>query len=174
LTRVRDVMTTNVPRVKTSATVLEATEAMNRVGSSGVAVFEGDDKIVGLITAKRLLTQFFVLNKKPEEVRVDQVMAPFYRISPDASTKEAARKILAHNITRLGVFEDAKFLGWISLRDLARELGKKRLIEVVRSNEEPDDPEFLCPNCKGAFMERIANDEGEILRWECPNCKYSL
>jgi CBS domain-containing protein len=46
-------MTTNVPRVKASATVLEAAETMNRAKSTGVAVYE-DSKVVGLLTARLL------------------------------------------------------------------------------------------------------------------------
>ncbi len=106
--------------------MLEVAETMKRAGSSGVAVYE-DDKVVGLITARRLAFEFITLNKKPEDVRASQIMGPFYRISPNASTKEAARKIIAQKITRLGVFEDEKFLGWISLADLTREARQKEV-----------------------------------------------
>jgi signal-transduction protein with cAMP-binding, CBS, and nucleotidyltransferase domain len=167
-------MTTNVLRVRSSATVLEAAEAMNRAKSTGIAVVNEDEKVVGLLTARRLLWDFFSLNKKPEDVKVSQVMGPFFRISPNASAREAARKILAHNLSRLGVFEDEKFLGWVSLTDLTRELGKKRLIVALRSREEPENPEFLCPECRRALMEKVVNSEGDILRWVCPNCKYPL
>ena len=173
MARVKDIMTTKVPRVKSSATVLEAAETMNRAMSTGAAVYE-DGKVVGLVTARRLLWDFFALNKKPEDVKVSQVMGPFYRISPNASAREAARTILAHNVSRLGVFENEKFLGWVSLTDLTRELGKRRLIVALRSHEEPENPEFLCPKCRRAFLEKVTNDEGAILRWECPKCKYAL
>jgi CBS domain-containing protein/ribosomal protein S27AE len=174
LARVKDVMTTNVPRVKSSATVLESAETMNRANSTGVAVVNEDDQVVGLITALRLLREFFALNKKPEDVKASQVMAPFYRISPNASTKEAARKILAHSVTRLGVFEDDEFVGWVSLTDLTREFSRRRLIDALTSHGESEDTEFLCPNCRGAFLSKVTDDDGEIHRWACPNCRYSL
>lgn len=174
MARVKDIMTTNVPRVGGSATVLEATEAMNRANSTGVVVVDKDDRVVGLITALRLVREFYALNKKPEEVKASQVMGPFYRIAPNASTKEAARKILANNITRLGVFEDDEFLGWVSLTDLTREFGRRRLIDALRSHDETEDAEFLCPNCRGAFLGKEANADGEIQRWVCPNCGYAL
>lgn len=101
-------------------------------------------------------------------------MRPFYRIGPNASTKEAARKILANNVTRLGVFENGKFFGWVSLKDLTRELGRRRLIDVLKSRDEPEDPEFLCPECRHAFMRKVTNDEGEILRWVCPDYNHAL
>lgn len=174
MARVNDVMTTNVPRIGGSATVLEAAEVMNRANSTGVAVVDKDGRVVGLITALRLLREFYALNRKPEDVNASQVMGPFYRIAPNASTKEAARKILANNITRLGVFEDDKFLGWVSLTDLTREFSRKRLIGAVRSHEETEDKEFRCPNCRGAFLAKDANKDGEIRRWVCPNCGYAL
>jgi len=167
-------MTTDVPRVKSSASVLVAAETMNNAKSTGVAVVGEDGKVVGLLTTRRLLWDFFALNKKPEEVKVSQVMGPFYRISPDASTREAARKLLTHNISRLGVFEDEDFLGWVSLDDLTRELGKRRLVAALKSREKPENPEVLCPQCRRAFMKKITDDKGDILRWLCPNCKYTL
>jgi CBS domain-containing protein len=174
MARVKDIMTTDVPRVKGSATVLEAADAINRANSTGVAVVNGEDRVVGLITALRLLREFFALNRKPDEVKASQVMGPFYRISPNASTKEAARKILANNITRLGVFEEDEFLGWVSLTDLTREFSRKRLIGALRSRGAPEDTELLCPNCRDAFLVKVANEDGEIQRWVCPNCQYSL
>ena len=41
MSKVRKVMSTNVPRVKSSATILEASSIMNREKSSGVVVVEG-------------------------------------------------------------------------------------------------------------------------------------
>jgi signal-transduction protein with cAMP-binding, CBS, and nucleotidyltransferase domain len=149
-------------------------DVMNRANSTGVAVVDKDDHVVGLITAMRLLREFYALNKKPEDVKANQVMGPFYRISPGATTKEAARKILAHNITRLGVFEGGEFLGWVSLTDLTREFGRRRLVDALRSHDESEDTEFLCPNCRGAFLGKEANEDGEIQRWTCPNCGYAL
>jgi len=174
LARVKDVMTTSVPRISGSATVLEAAEVMNRANSTGIAVVDKENRVVGLITAVRLLREFYALNRKPEDVNASQVMGPFYRIGPNVSTKEAARKILANNITRLGVFEGEEFLGWVSLTDLTREFSRKRLIDALKSHEETEDTEFLCPNCRGAFLSRVKNEEGEIQRWACPNCGYAL
>ena len=174
MVRVKDVMTTDVPHIKSSATVLEAVKSMNDADSSGAVVVDEDERIVGIITGLRLLREFFPLNKKPEDVRASQVMAPFYRISPDASAKEAARKIVAHSISRLGVFDDEEFLGWVSLTDLTREFGKRRLTDALRSHDETEDKEFLCPNCRAAFLGKIANEDGEIQRWVCPKCGYTL
>src|ERR1700680_4340392 len=110
-------MQSNVERVNASTSVLEASRIMNDTGSSGVVVFNGD-KAVGMLTDRRILRRFVPLNRKPEEVTVKEVMSPFFKIDADASTKEAKRRLLEAGITRLGVFEGDKFLGWVTLADL--------------------------------------------------------
>ena len=173
MVKVRDVMSTGVPQVDYSATVSEACKIMNEEKFSGAIVLH-NDKAVGMLTDRALLRRFVALNKKPDEVKVGDVMAPLLKVDAKASTKEAAKRIVENNITRLGVFEGDKFLGWVTLTDLTREFGKTNLIEMLRSHDQPQKPEFLCPNCRKAFMEKVVGDEGDILRWRCPNCKYSL
>ncbi len=63
LSKVKKVMSTNVPRVKSSTTILEASSIMNREKSSGVVVVE-DEKVVGLITERGLLWKFIPMNKR--------------------------------------------------------------------------------------------------------------
>src|SRR5712692_6743822 len=125
-------MQTDIERVDASTSVLEASKKMNDRGSSGVVVFNGD-KAVGMITDRRILRRFVPLNRKPEEVTVKEVMSPFFKIDADASTKEAKRRLLEGGVTRLGVFESDKFLGWVTLADLDGRslLGKKPLLSAI-------------------------------------------
>ena len=173
MAKVRKVMSTNVPRVKSSDTILEAATVMNREKTSGAAVVEGE-KVVGLITERALLWKFVPLNKRPDEVSVGEMLVPFFRIGPDESTKAAAKIVVDNRITRLGVFEGEFFLGWVTLTDLAREFSKPHLLKALTARDEPEDKQVLCPNCRKAFLEKITNSEAVILRWECPNCHYSL
>jgi len=173
LAKVRKVMSTNVPRVKSSDTILQAATVMNREKSSGATVVEGE-KVVGLITERALLWKFIPLNKRPDEVTVGEMLVPFFRIGPDESTKTAAKIMVENRITRLGVFDGGKFLGWVTLTDLAREFSRPHLLKALTARDEPEDKQVLCPNCRKAFLEKITNIEGVILRWECPNCRYSL
>jgi CBS domain-containing protein len=173
LAKVRKVMSTNIPRVKSSDTILEAATVMNREKTSGAAVVEGE-KVVGLITERALLWKFVPLNKRPDEVTVGEMLVPFFRIGPDESTKNAAKMMVANRITRLGVFEGEKLLGLVTLTDLAREVSRPHLLKALTARDEPEPKQVLCPNCRKALLEKITNSEGVILRWECPNCHYSL
>jgi predicted transcriptional regulator len=159
--------------VKSSDTILEAANMMNREKTSGAAVVEGE-KVVGLITERALLWKFVPLNKKPDEVTVGEMLVPFFRIGPDESTKTAAKMMSQNGITRLGVFENEKLLGWVTLTDLAREVSRPRLLKALTARDEPEQKQVLCPNCRKALLEKITNSEGVILRWECPNCHYAL
>jgi CBS domain-containing protein len=174
LAKVREVMQTDVERVSVTTSVLEASKVMNERGSSGVVVFNGD-KAVGMLTDRRILRRFVPLNRKPEEVTVKDVMSPFFKIDADASTKDARRRLLEAGITRLGVFEGDKFLGWVTLADLdGRGLGgKKKLINAFLRDDKAEPMEVLCPSCRSGFMEKIET-KGEVVRYQCPNCGYSL
>src|SRR5713226_4639443 len=138
LGKVRKVMSTNVPRVKSSDTILQAANLMNREKTSGAAVVEGD-KVVGLITERALLWKFVPLNKKPDEVTVGDMLVPFFRIGPDESTKNAAKIMVENRFTRLGVFEGEKLLGWVTLTDLAREFSRPHLLKALTARDEPED-----------------------------------
>jgi predicted transcriptional regulator len=166
-------MSTDVARVSVSATVLDACKIMNSKGVSGVAVFQGD-KLIGMLTDRTLLRSFIPLNKRPDEVKVGEVAFPLLRIEANASTKNAAKKIVEIGFTRLGVFDNEKFLGWITLTDLAKEASKRNLKDALLSHNEPERRDVLCPNCKKAFLQKIVNVNGEVERWECPKCRYAL
>ena len=173
MVRVRDVMTTDVPKVSSLATVLEAANVMNKNKSSGVVVLDGE-KVLGLISDRRLLTDFLPLNKRPDEVKVSDVAVPFYRIGPDEDAKIAAKEIVDRRITRLGVFDGERFLGWVTVADLSRYLSRKNLLDKLRSHSETEPSEILCPHCRRGFMEKVRNSDGQILRWQCPRCANVL
>ena len=167
-------MQTNVERVNASTSVLEASKIMNDAGSSGAVVFNGD-KAVGMITDRRILRRFVPLNRKPEDVTVKEVMSPFFKIDVDASTKEAKRRLLEAGITRLGVFEGDRFLGWVTLADLdgGSSLGRAPLLNALLRDDKAEPMEVLCPNCRSGFMEKVEG-RGEVIRYQCPNRGYSL
>lgn len=174
MAKVRDVMRTDVDKVSVSTSVLDASKIMNDRGSSGVVVFNGD-KAVGMLTDRRILRRFVPLNRRPEEVTVKEVMSPFFKIEADASTKEAKRRLLEAGITRLGVFEGDRFLGWVTLADLdgGPRAGRKKLLNAFLRDDKAEPMEVLCPRCRSGFMERVES-KGEVIKYQCPNCSYSL
>jgi len=170
--RVRDVMTKDVPQVDAGASVLEAAKVMNERKANGTIVLQ-DGKPVGMLTDRALLRRFMKLNKSPDQVKVKQVMAPLLKISADASVKDAAKKITENGVTRLGVFEKDKLVGWVTITDIARASSKQGIIDSLRrQNQGGTEDELLCPACNSGVMKKVVGSGGAILRWECPNCMH--
>lgn len=163
-----------IPKVGTDATVLECAKTMNERRRSAVAVVDVRGKVIGFFGERTLLTEFVALNKRPDEVKVGEIMHMLYRIPPDATAKEAAKKLVEYGTTRLGVFKGEEFMGWVTLTDLSRYFSKENLLDRLRSHNVPEESEVRCPNCRKAMMEEIVDHEGRIARWQCPNCGYSL
>ncbi len=166
-------METEVPRVNSWNTVLEACRLINKERASAALVVEGD-KVVGMFGERGLLRRFVLLNKKPDEVRVGELMVPILHIDPEASRKTAAKKLVESGFTRLGVFKTDKFLGWVTLGDLARAESKEGLLDMLRVHDEPDEIEVLCPHCGKGILEKIVSREGAIMNWKCPKYGYAL
>lgn len=176
LARAKDVMTPDddIPKVTTETTVLEAARVMNEEGTSGVAVVSGKGKVVGVFGERTILTEFVKLNAKPDEVKVGTIMHILPRIDPNATTKEAAKLLVDSGATRLAVYDADRFLGWVTLTDLSREFSRESLLDRLRGRDIPEEEEIRCPNCNKAFMEKVTDKEGMIVRWQCPNCGFAL
>src|SRR5207244_12548860 len=105
------------------------------------------DDVFASLTERPLLKMYLPLNKKPDEVTIAELLVPFFRIGPDESTKNAAKMMVQNGITRLGVFEDEKLLGWVTLTDLARQVSRPHLLRALTAHDEPEQKQILCPNC---------------------------
>lgn len=172
MAKVRDVMTKDIPSVDANDSVLVASEIMNREKWTGVVVTQSG-KPVGMLTDRAILRRFVKLNKKPNDVRVREVMAPLLKVKAEASTKEALRTMLSFGFSRLGVFDKGDLVGWITLTDVAREGSKQGLVDMIlRRNDSDADDEVLCPRCRNAVLSKVTNKDGRILRWECPKCNF--
>jgi CBS domain-containing protein len=117
---------TGVCVVSPSATVLEATQLMNRhrIGSlvvtMGGARAEECDKVVGMFTERDVLTRVVVLQRDPAATRVEEVMtADVAFCRPDMDLDEVASMMQKRRIRHLPVCDEAGGLvGMVSIGDL--------------------------------------------------------
>jgi len=117
--RVADIMSKDVAKIKSEATMDEAAKVMGKkhIGSL-VVVKKG--KPVGIVTERDLLTYVLGPGKKMKDVTVESVMSsPLISVSPLDSIKEAARTMLRKK-GRLAVFECGKLVGIVTASDLVR------------------------------------------------------
>jgi CBS domain-containing protein len=117
---VKGVMVEEVIAVKSDINVRDAVELMNK-NEIGCLVVEEKGKPVGIITERDILKKIICQSKKPEEVRVSEIMSqPLVIGKVDMDLEEAARLMLKKNIKKLPIVNGGKLLGLITLTDIVR------------------------------------------------------
>ncbi len=171
MTTVKEIMKSEarIPRIESTASILEAAEEMNKIGATGAVVYR-DDQAVGILTERSLLRRFVPLNRRPSSVTVGQVMGPLLRVSENASVEDVGRRLIDLRITRLGVFRDSTFIGWVTITDVARAESKKR--GILHRFESEEGMEIVCPQCKSGAFKEVMGADGQVLRWRCDRCGY--
>lgn len=127
--KVRDLMQTEVISIDAAEPVRQAVELLVDGHVSGLPVVEGQGKLVGVISAGDILQAESAL-EEPEaiarlfqETTVRDLMTPRPQtISPDATIREAAQRLLYLEVHRLFVERDGHLVGVISTSDLVREM----------------------------------------------------
>jgi CBS domain-containing protein len=128
--KVEEFMTKGVLTIDEEKTVFEAAELMTQKEVGDVVVMQGE--IPRGIVTERDFVRRVVAKRRPLETKISDVMTkPLITIGPDASLKEAARKMVNNGIRRLPVVKSHKVVGIIVVSDFARHLSKKTLTEGV-------------------------------------------
>ena len=111
---VADLMTDDLITVTTDDSVDNARDLVLSLGIHALPVTEGD-AVVGILTTSDLSDDW------PADELVGSVMsAPVYRISPQATVREAADEMLTHSVHHLIVENKGGTIGLISSFDLLR------------------------------------------------------
>jgi CBS domain-containing protein len=128
--KVEEFMTKGVLTIDEEKTVFEAAELMAMKEVGDVVVMQGE--IPRGIVTERDFVRRVVAKRIPLDTKIIDVMTkPLITISPDASLKEAARKMVKNGIRRLPVVQSHKVVGIIVVSDFARHLSRKTLTEGV-------------------------------------------
>jgi CBS domain-containing protein len=128
--KVKDFMTKGVLTVDEERTIFEAAELMTQKEVGDVVVLKGE--IPRGIVTERDFVRRVVAKKTPLDTKISDVMSkPLITIDPEASLKEAARKMVKNRIRRLPVVKQHKLVGIIAVSDFARHLSKKTLTEGI-------------------------------------------
>jgi CBS domain-containing protein len=127
---VKELMTKRALTIELAGTVFEAAQLMSRKGVGDLIVVD-NEMPVGIVTERDFVRRI-VAKGLPYDTKISDVMTkPLTTISPDASIKEAARKMVKNGIRRLPVLEDHKLVGILVVSDFAHHLSKKTLTEGI-------------------------------------------
>jgi signal-transduction protein with cAMP-binding, CBS, and nucleotidyltransferase domain len=116
LTKVKDVMDTNVFNVDANATVLEATKLMLQKGVWSVIVTE-KELPVGVVTDHDVMRRCIGKGLDMNRVKIEEIMSsPLLIIDAEASVGDAMAMMVGKNVSRLYIVEKGKVIGRITHR----------------------------------------------------------
>jgi CBS domain-containing protein len=130
MTSVKSLMTKRVLTIESQETVFEAAKLMSQKEVGDLIVVD-NEMPVGIVTERDFVRRVMARGKTLDTKVSDVMSSPLVTISPDASVKEAARKMVKHRIRRLPVLKEHKLMGIIVVSDFARHLGRKTLTEGI-------------------------------------------
>jgi len=121
--KVSEIMNRNLVTVTSQDTVFKAAKLMSENNIGSVVVMEGG-VLKGIVTERDLISRYIAKEdgRKPEEVKVEEVMTrePIV-VRDNTDLDEAARIMVEHNVRRLIVVNsNQKVVGIISSRDILK------------------------------------------------------
>jgi CBS domain-containing protein len=108
--------------ISKDATILEALKIMSdkKIGS---LVVLNDEEVVGIFTERDHARKVGLMNRKPEETCVHEVMTvELIKVTPDHSVNECMELMTDKRVRHLPVFEDGRLAGIISIGDVVKDI----------------------------------------------------
>ncbi|MCL6571616.1 MAG: CBS domain-containing protein [Bacillus sp. (in: Bacteria)] len=135
--KIRAIMTEKVESCTLLDNIFEVAVKMKELNVGAIPIIN-EDKLVGVITDRDIVVRG-VAEKHPGSTKVEDIMSnTLITVSPDTSSKEAAKLMAEHQIRRLPVVEDDKLIGIVSLGDFAiHELTDDQAKEALTEISEP-------------------------------------
>ena len=136
--KIREIMTDKVESCSLLDNVYEVAVKMKELNVGAIPIVD-NEKLAGMITDRDIVLRC-VAEKHPASSKVEDIMSnDLITVSPDASSREAAKLMAEHQIRRLPVVEGDKLVGIVSLgdfaiRDLTDDQAKQALTEISESN----------------------------------------
>ena len=176
---VKDAMSSPVFTVDEKVTADKAANLMDQHDLGCVIVTGKDEKPIGIITEKDLVSRVVAKNILPRKQIAKEVMStPLMTISSETTLSEAARTMSRLNIRRLGVMYKGNLVGIISGKDilsvtpeLIEIISESARIENLKASEEETTESAplagYCDRCS-AWSDSLKEEEGEFL---CEDCR---
>jgi CBS domain-containing membrane protein len=128
-TTVREIMTSIVETLRVGDTLATARRQITRGRIRHLPVVDGDERVVGLITHRRIVEAWVshghpdkeTLAEVARDVPVEMVMEKdVLTIDPGTSAAQAAKLLMAHKFGCLPVVEKGKLIGIVTEADFVR------------------------------------------------------
>ena len=119
---VKQIMSKILLKIDSKSTIQEAAKMMKRERVGSILVTQGD-QISGIITETDIVQKLVAAHLDPTSTAVEMVMSsPLLTIEAERSVLEANDLMDRKHVRHLGVTEQGKVVGMISVRDLLHPL----------------------------------------------------
>lgn len=119
---VKQIMSNVLLKIDSKSTIQEVAKVMKRERVGGILVTQGD-QINGIITETDIVQKLVAANLDPASTAVEMIMSfPLLTIEAERSVLEANGLMDRKHVRHLGVTEQGKIVGMISVRDLLHPL----------------------------------------------------
>ncbi len=120
--RVKDCMCNNLVKAAPETTVTEAAKLMNSNQIGCLPICSSDDKVVGFVTDRDIITRAVAHNKDCNNTKLSDIMTiNVIKTSADTDIKEAANIMANNQVRRLPVLENGKAIGVLTIGDIAQQ-----------------------------------------------------
>lgn len=173
---VRDVMSSPVITTTEEESVEKVAKLMKAQRLGSIIVTDKEDRPIGVITERDLVTRVLSENKLPSDLKAKEVMSsPLVTIKPDETLSNVARQMSRLNMRRFGVVYKGELVGVVSSKDvlaitpeLLDTIQEKVRIESGETAPEENSPMAgHCDRCS-QWSNRLREIEGEF---QCEDCR---
>ena len=137
MTKISEVMTTDVETIEADQTVREAASFMLRADAGSIPVTDGE-RLMGMITDRDIAVRGVAQGRGPDttvrELMTDDVVS----VRSDDNVDDVAAKMSEAQVRRVPVIDqDDKLCGIVSLGDLSRETGGEAASQALEGVSRP-------------------------------------
>ena len=122
MTTAREIMSSKVVTIESSVSAVEIAKIMEKNKVSCIIITK-DQKPIGIVTERDLVSKIVAQNKKPSEVKTSDITSsPFVAVSPFTPVDEVAEKMIDKKIRRVVVMDMDQPSGIITVTDFVKHL----------------------------------------------------
>jgi CBS domain-containing protein len=131
----RDVMTGGAECIGERDTIADAARMLAELDVGAMPICGEDDRLKGMLTDRDIVVKVIAAGKDPSNVTAADLadQPEVVTIGADDSVDEALRTMTEHKVRRLPVIDGHRLIGVVSQADLAKEVDKDKVGELVEA-----------------------------------------
>ncbi len=138
MTKARDLMTAGAECVGENETLVDAARKMRDLDVGAMPICGEDNRLKGMLTDRDIVVKCLADGGDPAAATAGQFgQGKVVTIGADDSAEEALKTMSKHQVRRLPVIDGHDLVGMLAMADVARNLGKSDVGDVVQDISQP-------------------------------------